>query len=202
MHIRTSALDCTSSDLDRLKDVQGCPAAPEELVPTAFVVLSLLFLRFPTCVCVYVCVCVCVRVCVCVCVRARVRACVRACVRAWVGQGQGQGRWWWWSMGQERGGSVWQGHGQGRVGRGVPATLQRDRLPQAPAHCRKGAGGRACVRACVCACVCLRVCVCVRVCVSVCVCVRVCACVLVLVLAERCGFREVFPKGAWHSPPV
>ena len=45
---------------NRPKDVQGCPAAPEELSFTAFLALFL-FLRFPTCVCV--CVCVCVQVC-------------------------------------------------------------------------------------------------------------------------------------------
>ena len=33
---------------DRPKDVKGCPAVPEELSPTAFLVLLLLFLRFPT----------------------------------------------------------------------------------------------------------------------------------------------------------
>jgi len=54
----TPALDCTPSNFDRPKDVQGCPAASEEFSPTASLVLSLLFSWLPACVCV----CVCVRV--------------------------------------------------------------------------------------------------------------------------------------------
>ena len=43
--------------INRPKDVQGCPAAPEEFSFTAFLALFL-FLRFSLCVCVCVCVCV------------------------------------------------------------------------------------------------------------------------------------------------
>ena len=56
MHFRTSALNCTSSYFDRPKDVKGCSAAPEEFASTVFLVLSLLFSRFPTCVCAHLCV--------------------------------------------------------------------------------------------------------------------------------------------------
>ena len=66
LHSGAPALCCTPPDFNRPKDVKGCPAAPEEFSPTTFVVLSLLFSWFPTCVCVCVCVsmCVCVFVCV------------------------------------------------------------------------------------------------------------------------------------------
>ena len=43
---------CPPSIFIRRKDFWGCSTAPEALSPTAFLVLSLLFLRFPTCVCV------------------------------------------------------------------------------------------------------------------------------------------------------
>ena len=50
--------------VNRPKDVQGCPAAPEEFSFTAFVAL---FLFAVLIVCVCVCVVVCVYVCGCVC---------------------------------------------------------------------------------------------------------------------------------------
>ena len=61
----TPALRCTPSNFNRPTDGQGCSTAPEGLSPTAFLVLSLLFSRFPTCVFVSVCVgvCGCVGVC-------------------------------------------------------------------------------------------------------------------------------------------
>ena len=55
LHFCPPTLRCTPSRFNRPKDVQGCSAAPEALTPTAFPVLLLLFLRFPTCVCVRVC---------------------------------------------------------------------------------------------------------------------------------------------------
>ena len=47
------------SSFNRPKDVKGCSAAPEEFSPTAALVLFLLVLRFPTCVCVGGLGCVC-----------------------------------------------------------------------------------------------------------------------------------------------
>ena len=80
MHACTSALARTSCYFDRPKDVWGCSAVPEEFAPTAFLVLLLLFLRFPTCVrgAECVCVCVCVRVCLSVCLCVCLSVCVCA----------------------------------------------------------------------------------------------------------------------------
>ena len=47
MHFGRSALNCTPSYFDRLKDVQSCSASTAEFAPTAFLVLLLLFSRFP-----------------------------------------------------------------------------------------------------------------------------------------------------------
>ena len=66
LQLHTPALRCTLSAFNRPKDVEGYPAAPEEVSPTALLGPSLLFLRFPKCV--FVCVYVCVSVCVCTCV--------------------------------------------------------------------------------------------------------------------------------------
>ena len=54
MHFCTSALDCISSDIDRPKDVQGCPAAPD--LQLRFCAFALVFAVPIVCVCVDVCV--------------------------------------------------------------------------------------------------------------------------------------------------
>ena len=54
----TQRMHC--APFDRPKDVQGCSAAPEELLQQFFLLCSC-FVVPNVCVCVYVCVCVCTR---------------------------------------------------------------------------------------------------------------------------------------------
>ena len=61
--LRSRVCVCVCVLFGRPKDGWDCSVAPEELSPPAFLVLSFLFLRFPTCVCLRACVCVRVSAC-------------------------------------------------------------------------------------------------------------------------------------------